>query len=101
MVDWNMRGMDQVTDDMLIMTEEDLERLELIDQAETVGTMTPRDFAKLYGVAPQLVYYYIRTKKLPVEYCQCGRKVISYEQAKALFDGRGKKIVDVKADDDG
>jgi hypothetical protein len=82
----------------VVESEEDLERLELQDQAETVGTMTPRDFAKLYGVAPQLVYYYIRTKKLPVVYCACGRKTINYNEAKALFDGRGQKIVEVKPD---
>lgn len=63
------------------MDDVDLERLEIEDQAETVGYLTPREYAKLRDMQPQLVYYYIRTKVIEVELCKCGRKVISVRAA--------------------
>lgn len=32
-----------------------------------------------------VVRYYIRTNKIDVEICQCGRKVIDVKQAKEVF----------------
>lgn len=67
------------------MDDVDLERLEIEDQAETVGFLTPREYAKLRGMQPQLVYYFIRTKKIEVELCKCGRKVVNVETADEFF----------------
>jgi predicted site-specific integrase-resolvase len=58
---------------------------DIAEQAEEVGKLTPREFAQLIGVAPQMVYYYIRNGRINVERCICGRKVIDVETAKAVF----------------
>ena len=44
-----------------------------------------RDYAKYKGLAPQLVYYYIRTKKIETNLCQCGRKIINVRDADAAL----------------
>jgi len=64
--------------------DEVMRQIEL-DELSDATKLTPRDFAKLIGRAPQLVYYYIRTNKIDVEICQCGRKVIDVKQAKEVF----------------
>jgi hypothetical protein len=88
-------------DDDIIESEADLERLELVDQAEEVGFLTPREYAKLHGMQPQLVYYYIRTKQLEVELCKCGRKVIDVVKADTLFASKKKTgIVDTRSDEE-
>jgi hypothetical protein len=65
-----------------------MERDELADAA----LLTPRDFAKVIGVQPQLVYYYIRTKKLDVVVCQCGRKCVNVEAATKFFNERNQEV---------
>jgi len=52
---------------------------------QTPYKMTPRDYGKLRGVAPQLVYYHIRAGHLVPDTCDCGRKVIIVEEADELF----------------
>lgn len=74
-----------------IDSEDDFERLELEDQAETVGYLTPREYAKLRKMAPQLVYYYIRNKAIEVEICQCGRKVINVAKTDVILEERRRK----------
>jgi hypothetical protein len=73
--------------------EEDLERLELEDQAETVGKLTPREYARLRGLTPQIIYYYIRNNVLKLEMCVCGRKVIDVADTDEILtrrkDGKG------------
>lgn len=83
-----------------IESEADLERLELEDQAQEVGFLTPREYAKLRGMQPQLVYYYIRTKQIEPELCKCGRKIISVEQTDKLFASKKKGIVDTRSDEE-
>lgn len=61
--------------------EPDFELIDIEDQAEEVGFLTPREYAKLRGMSPQLVYYYIRTKKIQDERCKCGRRVIAVRAA--------------------
>lgn len=80
------------------MSAEELQRQIEEDELEDATHMTPRDFAKLQGVSPQLVYYYIRTGKIESQQCLCGRKVIDKEQARQVFDARGQEIS--KAADD-
>lgn len=82
----------------VVSSQEDLDRLELEDQAQEVGKLSPREFAKLIGVAPQMVYYYIRTGKIELEYCICGRKVVDVKLATNVFESRKKGIVDIKPD---
>jgi hypothetical protein len=63
----------------------DMELDDIQEQADEIGYLTPREYAKLNGLNPQLVYYYIRTKKIEVEHCKCGRKVIHIEAADKVF----------------
>lgn len=81
--------------------EAQLELDDIAEQAREVGKLTPREYAKMKGVAPQLVYYYIRTNKIELEYCICGRRVIDVKLADAVFDARKKgDTVDKRSDDD-
>lgn len=67
------------------MDEEDLDRLELEDQAEVVGKLTPREYARLRHFTPQNIYHHIRQKHIEVELCQCGRKVIDVKKTDEFF----------------
>lgn len=74
-----------------MMTEVDFERLELEDQVEATGFLSPRDYAKMRStpdskIAPQMVYYYVRTGKLEMLRCVCGRKVVNVKEADAVFE---------------
>jgi hypothetical protein len=52
-----------------------MERDELIDKAFWYGKVSVREFARIMHVAPQLVYYRLRTKKLEALTCsECGRE---------------------------
>jgi hypothetical protein len=53
--------------------------------------MSVREYAKFKDMAPQLVYYYIRTGKLKEEVCICGRKVLDVKLADELFAKRDAK----------
>ncbi len=74
-----------------IDSEADFERLELEDQAETVGFLTPREYGKLRKIAPQLVYYYIRNKVIETEVCKCGRKIINVNETDRILSERRKE----------
>jgi hypothetical protein len=82
--------------------ETDLELLEIQDQAETIGKLTPREYAKARGMNPQLMYYYIRTGVVKDERCICGRRVLDVRttdevlQTKAATRGR---VLDTRSDD--
>jgi hypothetical protein len=60
-----------------MLSPEDFERLDLEDQAQEVGFLTPREYAKLRGMTPQMVYYYIRTGVVKDELCKCGRRIVN------------------------
>jgi hypothetical protein len=64
-------------------SDEELELEDIAEQADIVGKLSPREYAKIRGIAPQLVYYYLRTGKLKEERCVCGRKVIDVAAADA------------------
>ena len=51
------------------------------EQARVVGKLTPREYAKLRGLSPQLVSSHIRNKTLELEYCICGRRVLDVKLA--------------------
>jgi hypothetical protein len=74
-------------DELIRLVEED----ELRDRAETSELMSPIDYAKLRGLKPQKVYYYLRTGKLEEQYCNCGRKCVNVVLADALFEELEKK----------
>jgi hypothetical protein len=71
----------------------ELERMDLADEVAEGERkiMTPVDYARLRGVKPQLVYYYVKVKKLIPAWCDCGRKCINVSEADALFAIRDKK----------
>jgi|SRR5262245_41820715 len=85
-----------------IESDEDLELAEIQDQAETIGYLTPREYAKARGMNPQLVYYYLRTGAIKDERCKCGRRVLNVHdtdetlQTKAATRGR---VLDTRSDD--
>ena len=83
------------------MDDDEFERMEIEDQAETVGKLTPREYAKIRHMQPQLVYYHIRNGHFPLELCVCGRKVIDVKIVDDYFEQlRGdKKGVQIKHDD--
>jgi hypothetical protein len=52
-----------------------MDRDDLVDKAFFYGLMPVREFARLMQVAPQLIYYRLRTKKLQLHTCEtCGRE---------------------------
>jgi len=54
---------------------------ELQEQANEVGKLTPREYARLRGMVPQMVYYHIRQGTIKTERCICGRTVLDVAQA--------------------
>jgi hypothetical protein len=60
------------------------------DELQDAKVLSPRDMAKVLGVAPQLLYYYIRTKQIEVKICECGRKVVDVGETIEFFRKRGK-----------
>jgi len=84
-----------------IDNEEDMYLAEIQDQAETIGYLTPREYAKARGMNPQLLYYYMRTGAVKSEFCKCGRRVVNVKetdealQTKAATRG---KVLDTRPD---
>lgn len=76
-----------------MINEEDLDRLELEDQVAEVGKLTPREYGRLRGMQPQLVYYHLRHGHIVEEVCVCGRKVIDVAEVDKFFHDmhQGKK----------
>jgi len=66
------------------------------EQADTVGFLTPREYARLRNMAPQMVYYYIRNKVIETDYCRCGRRVLNVQEAdnriQAQKEARSSKL---------
>jgi hypothetical protein len=54
---------------------------ELQEQADEVGYLTPREFAKLKGKQPQQVYTWIRKGTIESEKCKCGKTIIDVKKA--------------------
>jgi hypothetical protein len=76
---------------------------EIQDQADEVGKLTPREYAKLRGMSPQLVYYYIRNKVVTEERCVCGRRVVDVKAADEALAAQTRKRgsgLDTRSDGD-
>jgi RecA-family ATPase len=55
------------------------------EDLEDAPKTSPRDYGKLRGIAPQLVYYHIRQGHIVKEKCLCGRSVIDKDAADEFF----------------
>lgn len=81
--------MEPLTTDQLF---EQMQRDELLDSPlAEAGKATPRDYAKMHGIQPQRLYYYIRRGNLATSLCDCGRKVISIKEADDLLAAQEEK----------
>lgn len=47
--------------------------------------LTPREYAKLRDISPQLLYYYIKQKVLELEFCACGRKILDVDKTDKIL----------------
>jgi hypothetical protein len=68
---------------------------ELQEQADEVGFLTPREFAKLVSIAPQQVYSWIRKGVIESERCKCGRRVVHVARAKGVVEERGRTKISI------
>lgn len=73
-----------MSDDKVFSTDELMTQMEL-DDLEGATKISPRDYGKLRGIAPQLVYYHIRQGHIDKEKCLCGRSVIDIDKADQHF----------------
>lgn len=55
------------------------------EENEGAKYLSPRDYAKLRGMTPQLVYYHIRVGHIIKFPCECGRPVIDVAEADEYF----------------
>lgn len=71
--------------DELDLNSDELIELMKRDELEDMTKLSPRDYGKLRGIAPQLVYYHIREGHVDKERCACGRSVIDIDKADQYF----------------
>lgn len=74
-----------------MLSPEEFDLLDIQDQAEEVGFLTPREYAKLRGMKPQMVYYYLRTGVITDELCKCGRRVINVVTTDEALSSKARK----------
>lgn len=69
------------------------ELFELMARGENEGAekLSPREYGKLRGITPQLVYHHIKAGHIKKETCICGRSVIDVAAADEYFNNRKKK----------
>jgi hypothetical protein len=60
------------------------------DEEADARYITPVNYGKLRGIAPQLIYYYIRAGHITTKHCDCGRRVIEKEEADEYLRSVGK-----------
>lgn len=65
----NLNGLDELV--------EELARFEF----EGAEKLSPIQFARYMGMAPQMVYYYLRNHVIEEEVCICGRRVVDVQSA--------------------
>jgi hypothetical protein len=73
-----------MADDKVFTTDELFDQMER-DELEGQTKLSPRDYGRLRGIAPQLVYYHIRQGHVDMEKCICGRSVIDIDKADQYF----------------
>lgn len=61
------------------------------DELADASKLTPREYAKLHHLQPQIVYYHLRNGHLESEQCACGRRVLDVRRADAFFKERAAK----------
>src|SRR5688572_16622885 len=59
---WAQTSHKSLSSFMRRLSPEEFHLLEIQDQADVVGYLTPIEYARLRKMAAQMVYYYIRTK---------------------------------------
>jgi hypothetical protein len=75
------------TDDLFRQMEAD----EIADRLDAVGKASPREYAQMHGMVPQRIYYFIRSGKIDLEKCVCGRSVIDVKETDAFFRARADR----------
>jgi hypothetical protein len=73
-----------MADEEILSQDELLAAMER-DELEGATKLSPREYGKLRGISPQLVYYHIRQGKVQKETCICGRSVIDVDLADQFF----------------
>jgi hypothetical protein len=68
-----------------ILTTDELFAAMERDELEGATKLSPRDYGKLRGIQPQLVYYHIREGHIKKEQCLCGRSVVDIDAADQYF----------------
>jgi hypothetical protein len=64
---------------------DDLRQQMEMDDLSDATKLSPREYGKLRGISPQLVYYHIRQNHIKQEHCICGRNVIDVQAADEYF----------------
>lgn len=72
------------TDDLIAQMER--------DDLDGPPKLSPVDYGRLRGIAPQLVYYHIKAKHITVSRCDCGRRVIDVKEADDYFAEKNKAV---------
>ena len=72
------------------MNTDELIALMQADEEADAKYITPVNYARLRGISPQLIYYYIRRQYITFMRCDCGRKVIEREEADEYLRSAGK-----------
>lgn len=66
-------------------TIDDVIRQMQIDEAEGATKLSPIEYARLRGIAPQKVYRALRLGKLVWDRCECGRRVVVVSDVDEYF----------------
>jgi len=75
---------DEKTHEPVLTTDELFAEMDK-HEFEGATKISPRDYGKMRGISPQLVYYHIRQGHLTKEVCNCGRSVIDIDLADKYF----------------
>jgi hypothetical protein len=67
-------------------TDEVIRQMQL-DELSDAKLISPVDYAHIRPITPQLVYYAIKTNKIGIQYCQCGRRCIDKDEADDYYRG--------------
>lgn len=64
---------------------------------DTQNIVKPVQLAKEIGVAPQLVFSWIRNEKLPAHECMCGHKYLLRDEVDTFLQEREAKAAEKQA----
>jgi hypothetical protein len=60
---------------------------------------SPIEVARHFRIRPQKIYYWLRTGKLEVVRCNCGRKCVSFESVRELVEPKVQEEEEVPGSD--